>query len=177
MTGSSQGLNSPGPMRLTVESVRRRSSGVRLIRLHHVDQPSNDFNSLFELLDTSPDRYSLNDPYVFPCAVGRSFYENVLPANSVHVGWSSYAAMWVRRIPALIPGHFAFQRSTGEVRAAWERQGAEDWETFLSLERASCGRAAAWSFRSPALTRTARRRSSAFSTTRTRNSKQWSTRG
>jgi SAM dependent carboxyl methyltransferase len=131
--GSSQGLNSLGPMRLTVESVRRRSSGERPILIYHVDQPSNDFNSLFELLDTSPDRYSLNDPYVFPCAVGRSFYENVLPANSVHVGWSSYAAMWVRRIPALIPGHFAFQRSTGEVRAAWERQGAEDWETFLSL--------------------------------------------
>jgi hypothetical protein len=41
--------------------------------------------------------------------------------------------MWIRRIPALIPGHFAFQRSTGDVRAAWERQGAEDWETFLSL--------------------------------------------
>jgi SAM dependent carboxyl methyltransferase len=41
--------------------------------------------------------------------------------------------MWITRIPALIPGHFAFQRSAGEVRAAWERQGAEDWETFLSL--------------------------------------------
>src|SRR6202034_3645672 len=40
---------------------------------------------------------------------------------------------WITRIPALIPGHFAFQRSAGEVRAAWERQGAEDWETFLSL--------------------------------------------
>ena len=75
----------------------------------------------------------MHNSRVFPCAIGRSFYENVLPPNSVHIGWSSYAAMWVRRIPALIPGHFAFQRSTGEVRAAWERQGTEDWETFLSL--------------------------------------------
>jgi hypothetical protein len=62
-----------------------------------------------------------------------SCFNAVLPANSVHVGWSSYAAMWIRGIPALIPGHFAFQHSTGAVRAAWERQGAEDWETFLSL--------------------------------------------
>lgn len=93
--GSSQGLNSLGPMRLTVESVRGRGDEERPILVYHIDQPSNDFNSLFELLDASPDRYSLNDPYVFPCAVGRSFYENVLPANSVHVGWSSYAAMWV----------------------------------------------------------------------------------
>jgi hypothetical protein len=96
--GSSQGLNSLGPMRLAIESVRRQSSGERPILIYHIDQPSNDFNSLFELLDTSPDRYSLNDPCIFPCAVGRSFYENVLPANSVHVGWSSYAAMWITRI-------------------------------------------------------------------------------
>jgi SAM dependent carboxyl methyltransferase len=66
-------------------------------------------------------------------SIGRSFYESLLPPNSVHVGWSAYAAMWITRIPALIPGHFAFQRSAGEVRAAWERQGAEDWETFLAL--------------------------------------------
>jgi SAM dependent carboxyl methyltransferase len=131
--GSSQGLNSLAPMRLAIESVRRRSSAIRPILIYHVDQPSNDFNSLFELLDASPDRYSLIDPNVFPCAIGRSFYESVLPPNSVHVGWSAYAAMWITRIPALIPGHFAFQRSAGEVRAAWERQGAEDWETFLSL--------------------------------------------
>jgi SAM dependent carboxyl methyltransferase len=131
--GSSQGLNSLAPMRLAIESVRRRSGAARPIMVYHVDQPSNDFNSLFELLDTNPGRYSLHEPSVYPCAIGRSFYESVLPANSVHIGWSSYAAMWVRRIPALIPGHFAFQRSTGEVRATWERQGAEDWETFLSL--------------------------------------------
>jgi hypothetical protein len=131
--GSSQGLNSLAPMRLAIASVRQRSSAVRPILIYHIDQPSNDFNTLFALLDASPDRYSSSDPYVFPCAVGRSFYENVLPPNSVHVGWSAYAAMWITRIPALIPGHFAFQRSTGEVRAAWERQGAEDWATFLSL--------------------------------------------
>jgi SAM dependent carboxyl methyltransferase len=126
-------LNSLAPMRLAIESVRRRSSADRPIMIYHIDQPSNDFNSLFKLLDQSPDRFALHDSRVFPCAIGRSFYENVLPLNFVHISWSSYAAMWVRRIPALIPGHFAFQRSTGEVRAAWERQGAEDWETFLSL--------------------------------------------
>jgi SAM dependent carboxyl methyltransferase len=55
--GSSQGLNSLAPMRLAIESVRRRSSADRPIRVYHVDQPSNDFNSLFELLDQSPDRF------------------------------------------------------------------------------------------------------------------------
>jgi hypothetical protein len=85
--GSSQGLNSLAPMRLAIESVRRRSSADRPILVYHVDQPSNDFNSLFELLDTNPGRYSLHDPCVYPCAIGRSFYESVLPPNSVHIGW------------------------------------------------------------------------------------------
>jgi hypothetical protein len=131
--GSSQGRNSLAPMRLAIDEIRMGVGPDRPILVYHVDQPSNDFNSLFEVLDGDPDRYSRTDANVFPCAIGRSFYEGVLPPNSVHVGWSSYAAMWVRRIPAPIPGHFIFARSTGEVRAAWERQGVEDWELFLSL--------------------------------------------
>ena|SRR5580698_5672922 len=70
----------------------------------HVDQPANDFNTLFEVLGTDPDRYGLGEPNVFPCAIGRSFYERVLPPESVHLGWCSYAAMWLSRIPTLIPG-------------------------------------------------------------------------
>jgi hypothetical protein len=101
--------------------------------VYHIDQPSNDFKSLFEVLDADPDRYVLDEPNVFPAAIGRSFYENVLPPGSVHLGWSSYAAVWLSRIPALIPGHFIYLRSTGTVRAEFDRQGAHDWETFLSL--------------------------------------------
>ena len=131
--GSSQGLNSLAPMRLAVDAIRARAGADRPILVFHNDQPANDFNSLFDVLDKSPDCYCRGDNNVFPCAIGRSFYESVLPADSVHLGWSSYAAMWISRIPTLIPDHFIFARTTGEVRAAWARQGAEDWETFLSL--------------------------------------------
>jgi hypothetical protein len=57
----------------------------------------------------------------------------VLPGGSVHLGWSSYAAVWLSRVPALIPGHFISIRSTGAVRAEFERQAAQDWEAFLTL--------------------------------------------
>ena len=102
----------------------------------HVDRPSNDFNSLFELLDTDPHRYGVDDPYVFPCAIGRSFYGSVLPPNSVDIGWSSFAAMWLSRVPALIPNHFYAFGTTGAIRAAFERQGAQDWEAFIALRAA-----------------------------------------
>src|SRR5580658_1587150 len=57
----------------------------------------------------------------------------VFPKEHVHLGWSSYAAVWLSRIPARVPGHIVALASTGEVREAFERQGADDWKSFLSL--------------------------------------------
>jgi len=131
--GSSQGKNSMIPMQRAVKGLRNRIGPNRAIAVFHIDQPSNDFNSLFGILDADPDRYSLNDSNVFPAAIGRSFYENVLPPGSVYLGWSSYAAVWLSRVPALIPGHFFSPHSTGSVRAKFDHQGAQDWEVFLSL--------------------------------------------
>jgi hypothetical protein len=131
--GSSQGKNSMLPMQVALRNLRTRLGRSRPITVYHIDQPCNDFNTLFEVLDTDPDRYALDDPNVFPSAIGRSFYENVLPPGSVHLGWCSFAAMWLSRIPAFIPGHIISVRSTGSVRAEFDRQGAQDWESFLSL--------------------------------------------
>jgi hypothetical protein len=99
----------------------------------HVDQHANDFNTLFDVLHSDPERYSIDDPNVFPSAVGRSFYENVFPREQVDLGWCSYAAVWLSRVPALIPGHFVHLASTGDVRAAFDRQAVNDWRLFLSL--------------------------------------------
>jgi hypothetical protein len=131
--GSSQGRNSLAPMQVAIDAIRARAGAERPILVCHEDQPANDFNALFELLRSDAERYHARDLNVFPCAIGRSFYERVLPASFVHVGWSSYAAMWISRIPALIPGHFSFARSRGEVRAAFEHQADTDWRAFLSL--------------------------------------------
>jgi hypothetical protein len=131
--GSSQGKNSMIPMQVAIRGLRHRIGANRAISVFHIDQASNDFNTLFGVLDADPDRYIADEPNVFPAAIGRSFYENVMPPDSVHLGWSSYAAVWLSRIPTLIPGHFFPAHSTGPVRAEFDRQGAQDWEAFLSL--------------------------------------------
>jgi hypothetical protein len=131
--GSSQGKNSLLPMQIAIKALRNRLGPGRSISVIHIDQPLNDFNTLFEVLDTDTDRYAADDANVFPSAIGRSFYENVLPPNSVHLGWCSYAAMWLSRVPSSIPGHYMSVRSTGAVRAEFDRQAAQDWESFLSL--------------------------------------------
>jgi len=131
--GSSQGKNSMAPIQIAIKGLRHRIGSSRPICVFHIDQPSNDFNTLFEVLDADPDRYVLDDPNVFPAAIGRSFYECVLPASSVHLGWCSYAAVWLSKIPTVIPGHFKPRYSTGTVRAEWDQQAAKDWEAFLAL--------------------------------------------
>ena len=131
--GSSQGKNSLAPMHLAIGILRERLGPERPVLVFHIDQPTNDFNTLFEVLAADADRYTLDEPNVYPCAIGRSFYENVLPPESVHLAWCSYAAVWLSRIPALIPGHFVAHRDTGAACAAFESQAAHDWQAFLSL--------------------------------------------
>jgi hypothetical protein len=131
--GSSQGKNSLAPMRSAIDAVRARVGAERPILVFHEDLPINDFNALVDTLHNDPGRYVGDRANVFPCLIGRSFYEQVLPESSVDIGWSSYAAMWISRVPMTIPGHFISRRGPQEVRAAFDRQLAADWERFLSL--------------------------------------------
>jgi hypothetical protein len=130
--GSSEGKNSLAPTRLVIDALRRRTSPKRPIFVFHIDQPANDFNSLFGLLNTDPASYALG-PDVFSCAIGRSFYEKVLPPGYVHLGWSSFAAHWLSKVPTTIPDHFFPVLSRSAARAEFERQSAQDWKAFLSL--------------------------------------------
>jgi len=134
--GSSQGKNSCVPMLLAVRALRSRLGRVRPILVHHIDVPANDFNALFHVLDSDPDRYAADDPNVFPSAIARSFYDKVLPPEQVDLGWSAYSAMWLSRIPMPIPGHFCVLNSTRSIRSEFEQQLARDWETFLTLRSA-----------------------------------------
>jgi hypothetical protein len=70
---------------------------------------------------------------VFASAVGRSFYQQVVPDESVTLGWSSWSVQWLSRTPAPIPDQLqvAFSQDAG-ARAAYARQAAEDWATFLT---------------------------------------------
>jgi hypothetical protein len=54
--GSSQGRNSLRPMRVAIEGLRSRAPETP-VTVVHIDQPGNDFTSLFGLLHESPDSY------------------------------------------------------------------------------------------------------------------------
>jgi hypothetical protein len=114
--GSSQGKQSLAPMRAAIIALRARLGPDRPILVVHIDQAANDFNTLFDVLHSDPQSYSVNDPSLFPSAIGRSFYESVFPRERV-LGRSSYAAVWLRRIPTLIPDHFMVLANFLSLRA------------------------------------------------------------
>jgi SAM dependent carboxyl methyltransferase len=131
--GSSQGRNSLRPMAVAIAVFQERFGRERPICVVHTDLPDNDFGALFHTLHIDPDSYLRDQPNIFPSAVGRSFFESVVPPAQVALGWCSFAAQWLSRVPAYIPGHFHELRAASAVREAFHAQAAADWRRFLSL--------------------------------------------
>jgi SAM dependent carboxyl methyltransferase len=138
--GSSQGHNSLLPLGTAITILRQRIGSDRAISVVHTDLPENDFSVLFETLNTDPNSYLRRDHAVFASAVGRSFYEQILPATSVTLAWSSWAVQWLSRAPGPIPDQVqvAFSQDAS-TRTAFSAQAAEDWQRFLThRERELC---------------------------------------
>lgn len=131
--GASEGLNSLAPLTAAIGALRARVGHDRAISVIHTDLPESDFTALFQLLAIDPDSYLRRDSAAFASAVGRSFYEQILPSESVTLGWSAWAVQWLSRVPAPIPDQvqIAFSGDPG-ARAAYARQADEDWRSFLT---------------------------------------------
>src|ERR1700722_18243835 len=131
--GSSEGHNSLVPLSVAIGIFRERIGQERAVAVVHTDLPGNDFGALFQALVSDPASYLRDDPRVFPSAIGRSFYEQILPDSSVSLGWSSWAVQWLSRVPALIPDQVqvAYSRDA-ETRAFFSLQAAQDWQLFLT---------------------------------------------
>jgi hypothetical protein len=105
----------------------------RAVSVVHTDLPTSDFNALFLTLANDPDSYARGKPDVFPSAVGRSFYEQILPSRTVTLGWTSWAVQWLSRIPGPIPDHVQIACSSDPAaHAAYAAQADADWRSFLT---------------------------------------------
>ncbi|MEZ0338579.1 SAM-dependent methyltransferase [Mycobacterium sp. pV006] len=132
--GASTGHNSLLPIGAALKVIRGRTRPEHSVLVAHTDRPDNDFTALFRTLEEDPDSYLHKDRLTFASAVGRSFYSQILPSNSVHLGWSSWAIQWLSQTPAVIEGHVqvAYCDDDG-VRAAFARQAARDWHEFIAF--------------------------------------------
>lgn len=132
--GASTGHNSLLPICAAIAVLRKRSRTDHSALVVHTDVPENDFTALFRTLAEDPDTYLGKDAAAFASAIGRSFYSQILPSSSVHLGWSAWAVHWLSRVPAPIPDHVHVGYSRdASVRAAYARQAAQDWQEFIAF--------------------------------------------
>ncbi|MEP9354695.1 hypothetical protein ABLE93_13990 [Xanthobacter sp. KR7-65] len=129
--GCAQGRNSLAPVARALTHVRRARGDVP-VTVIHTDQPDNDFATLFGLLHDDPASYLRHDSNIFAAAVGRSFYEQVLPPGSVDFGWSSFATHWLSTPPVAEADHLWPRMANPAVTARFAAQAAIDWRTFLA---------------------------------------------
>jgi S-adenosylmethionine-dependent carboxyl methyltransferase len=132
--GCSQGLNSMKPINAAIDVLRRHVGAERPVEVYHNDLPSNDFGSLFQVIAGEPSSYMAAHGNAFPFAIGRSYFEPILPPASVHAAWNSWTIQWMSKKAADAPDHvFGGMSGVAEVRAAVAGQQAADWGDFLNL--------------------------------------------
>ncbi|TGD90758.1 SAM-dependent methyltransferase [Mycolicibacterium sp. CH28] len=132
--GVATGYNSLLPIGAAIAVLRKRTRPDHAILVAHTDVADNDFSALFTTLSQDQDSYLTKDRATFATAVGRSFYQQILPSDSVVLGWSSWAVHWLSQIPMPIPDHVQISYSADEAaRQAYARQAAEDWHEFVAF--------------------------------------------
>lgn len=132
--GTANGYNALLPIGAAIAELRARTRADHAIAVTHTDVPGNDFTALFTTLNEDPDSYLTKDAATYAYAVGRSFYKQILPSDSITLGWSSWATHWLSRLPAAITDHIHISRSTDDAaRQAFARQAAEDWHDFVAF--------------------------------------------
>jgi len=99
----------------------------------HTDLPSNDFASLFTTLQEDDSSYLAGQKHVYPSAIGRSYFEPILPKGRVHLGWNTWTLHWMSCNPVEVDDHLIAALSASQsARAIAQRQQAQDWANFLA---------------------------------------------
>ncbi|MDF3341019.1 SAM-dependent methyltransferase [Mycolicibacterium septicum] len=132
--GAGTAQNSMQPINAAITAVRSRTRPEHSVLVTHTDVADNDFSTMFRILEEDPESYLHKDSATFSSAIGRSFYSQILPSNSVHLGWSAWAVMRLGRVPMPVTDHVVAACSRDDrVRTAYARQAAHDWHEFIAF--------------------------------------------
>ncbi|OMJ80463.1 hypothetical protein SteCoe_19266 [Stentor coeruleus] len=103
---------------------RFRSYSNRTVWITHTDLPSNNWSEVHNLLNSCDFSY-LNLPNTYFSTVGRSFFNQIFPSNSIHVGFSAFSFHYLSKKPVRPEG------DTSLVHGGFIKQGFEDMKTIL----------------------------------------------
>lgn len=104
----------------------------------YTDQPRNDFGALVRNVHgLGPfDTYMDGTEGVYPMFSGTSFYRQILPSATLHLGFSATAMHWLSSKPGNISTHVHMIGARNEELRAYQEHAKRDWQTIL-LHRAA----------------------------------------
>jgi hypothetical protein len=129
--GCSQGANSVVAIEEILSNLRKKYSTTPSLNFLVVfnDQSTNDWTTLFKTVE----KHFLKDEHVTTLASGKSFYEQIMPSNSVHFAYTSTSINWISKKPCNITNQCCI--SAVEVRQEefqlWKQQAYNDYKLFL----------------------------------------------
>ncbi len=120
-----------------IETVNQRAPGTE-VRIFYSDQPGNDFNALItNVHGLGPfDSYLDHHQNVYPFASGTTFYKQIVPSNSLDIGFSATAMHWMSSKVCNISNHVQAIGAQGAQLDAFRKQAHRDWRQIL-LHRAA----------------------------------------
>ena len=122
--GCSEGENSITLFKQVIQELRKTSQ--KAVFIFHTDLPQNDWTEFNRVLNNQDKTY-LTLPNTSSATIGRSFFNQLLPNNSVHVAYSAYAFHYLSTKPERLPGDFSFPHKN------FLTQAFEDFRSLLRL--------------------------------------------
>ena len=137
--GAADGGTSKQAIYRTISALRKRYPQHQ-ITVTYSDLPGNDYSTLFRNLtgvdDDSEDNYLKDFGSVFVNACGIGFHSQLMPDQTLDIGFSATAMHYVSEKPCQIPNHVHMVGASGSALDAFSRQARDDWNRIL-LSRAA----------------------------------------
>ncbi|MDP6768442.1 MAG: hypothetical protein QF414_07080 [Arenicellales bacterium] len=137
--GAADGGTSKQAIYRTISALRKRYPQHQ-VTVTYSDLPGNDYSTLFRNLtgvdDDSDDNYLKDFGNVFVNACGIGFHSQLMPDQTLDIGFSATAMHYVSDRPCQIPNHVHMVGASGSALDAFSRQARDDWNRIL-LSRAA----------------------------------------
>ena len=132
--GAADGGTSLDLMRRLVSEIRSQSCK-RQITITYTDLPHNDFSVLFRLvhglLGNQQGTPLAKQDGVMTFGSGTSFYAQIVPDNTLSLGFSATAMHWLSKLPGPIADAVQAVGGTEAERGLFRAQSMADWNTIL----------------------------------------------
>ena len=130
--GCADGGTSVEMIGAAIETIRKRAPHLPVLVVH-ADQPLNDYNALMDVVHDLTEVASFLPRFegVYPLASATTFFRQILPPASLHLGFSANAMHWLSTKPGNISNHLQPVGAEGAELEAYREQARRDWETLL----------------------------------------------